>query len=224
MKRGVLGRPALLIVLSASLAAGCATAPDSSAPTQVDSSLDLITQTGNRAARPTAQPETLAGDPYAKTAGGVERAPRAKNSVVRFVAPSESLPSATLSPAGSARRLAVVFVRDHLLVHDADALLELDALLGADEEIRAIRVVRFPQATDVGLEALAALAWREGPELLLVEVREGKRRRAYLLHTRTGGLLARFGGQESAKDLEVATGGPPDLIRRLGVAFVRLRR
>ena len=98
MKRRVSSKPLALIALSASLAAGCATAPGPSAPARVDSSLDVVTQGGNRGARPTAQPETLAGDPYTKTAGGVEAAPREADPVVRFVAPS-----APLTPAPPTR-------------------------------------------------------------------------------------------------------------------------
>ena len=57
-----------------------------------------------------------------------------------------------------------------------------------------------------------------------LSIREGERRRGYLLRTRHVGLLARYDGENSPDGLEAATGGllgarARSLARRVGVAF-----
>jgi hypothetical protein len=195
-------------------------------PVETSSSLDLF-QTGKFAprarARPTAQPEAIAGNLYSKRPGSEERAeappPRR---VVAFVAvPQEQAPVANALDPSQPVELAVAFVADGRLVDDPRALLALGGHLAEDTDIRAVLALSWPRLLEAGLGELATQARRDKRRLLLVEVREGGDREGFLVDPVHSTLLARYRRGESGA---TPTGVPLSLRARLGVAFACLRQ
>ncbi len=171
-------------------------------------------------------PDLFAG-PHAKRPGATELE-KERPRTVTFTAPD-----AKLQPLRRDRRprlpdaatLSVAFVRDGELTFSAEAVLELEELLAKEPAIKLLASLGQPAGARVGLKELASQAHEDGWDLLLVDVRDGTANRlGYLLHAKSGVLLARYEVNGKGVTTPASTGATPDLPERLATSYARLTK
>lgn len=170
--------------------------------------------------------EPLASDPYVRRPDGLggpgEEGPR-----VRFVRP-EPLPASGERPR-FARPLSVgvVLVHEGVLANPKTLVLELEANLARDEEVRRVVALRGVAGGAASLDDLRELAAKQGHDALLVDVLPGPTgavREGFWLHPAAkpeASLIAHV----IVRDAEAGLVGPPtfpDVWDRLATAHVRL--
>jgi len=170
--------------------------------------------------------EPLASDPYVRRPGGLggpgEEAPR-----VRFLRP-EPVPASGERPR-FVRPLSVgvVLVHEGVLANPKTLVLELEANLARDEEVRRVVALRGVAGDAASLEDLRQLAAKQGHDALLVDVfpgPEGAAREGFWLYPAAepeAALIAHV----IVRDAEAGLVGPPtfpDVWDRLATAHVRL--
>lgn len=185
-----------------------------------------------------APPPTVA-NPYGGRTGGKKNGTKKKPKPTRFRAPDpapQPVGVAARPSIGLRVKLAVVFVKDGVLVKNGAGLLELDTMLADDAQVASVVAARVAGGREVSLDDLAALVRKAGRDLLLVDVRPGSGsadREAFLLHTCSGkkkdqvivlGRYAVKAGETPKKKETTTSGEAPDLVERLGLAYARMRK
>lgn len=215
------------------LATGCAaTAP--SAPAAADTTSLPQVETAGKRARPrphvAGQAQPLNANPYAERPGAQEPEPEPEPRATTFEAPAgdarKPLPPSKHPELKRPSRVAIVFVRQGEVVHDADALLAFDRELGRGD-VRSVLALRQVPSPKAGLTSLSAQAKREGNDLLVVDVRpgpDGAQGEAFVVHTAANDLLALETLRREAPSEETNGEAKDGLLPRIHLALQRLEQ
>lgn len=205
------------LALAACSSAGLQREAAPQAPVRGDSLADTVEGGGS---------EPLASDPYVRRPGGLG-GPGEEGSRVRFEPPAEVPASGERPKFVRPVSVGVVLVHDGVLANPKTLVLELEANLARDEEVRRVVALRDVAGEAATLEDLRRLAAKQGHDALLVDVLpgpEGAVREGFWLDPAAkpeATLIAHV----IVRDAEAGLVGPPtfpDLWDRLATAHVRL--